>query len=62
MKNTFTKNNWVFMINSINYVSFKAVYSYTIIKCNITMLKCHHLAMHGYTSTYERIVYFKFQF
>ena len=35
------------MINRINYVSFKAVYSYTIIKCYIKILKHRHLTMWG---------------
>ena len=28
-KNTFMKNNKIFVTNGINYMSFKAVYSYT---------------------------------
>ena len=32
MRNTFIKTNKVFVINRNNYVSFKTVYSYTIIK------------------------------
>ena len=45
MKKQFMKKNWVFMLNIIKYVSFKAVYCHTIIKCYIKVLKYHHLTM-----------------
>ena len=35
------------MVNKINHITFKAVYSYTIFKCYIKMLKLRHLMMRG---------------
>ena len=45
MKYTFMKNNYVFTINSIKYVSFKSVYCYTIINCYIKTLNHRYLTM-----------------
>ena len=39
------KNNYALMINTINYVSFIAVHSYTIIKCYVKFPKHLHSTM-----------------